>query len=79
MKDNPLAQHFAYMTDGYAQWQRKDRRRLKRNHTAVVALALFLALGVNAAAFSIPMRYSSYSGSYGPDAAAIVDYLLSHQ
>ena len=57
MKDNPLAQHFAYMTDGYAQWQRKDRRRLKRNHTAVVALALFLALGVNAAAFSIPMRY----------------------
>ena len=77
MKEDSLPPLLAKMTEGYARWHEGDRRRRRRRNVAVVATALVLAVGVNAIAFSIPMRYSFYSGSYGPDAASVADYLLS--
>lgn len=79
MKDNRLTPVLDYMTDGYTQWVAAARRRRKRRHVAIVAATLLLAVGVNATAYAIPMRYSTYDGSYGPAAVPVVEYLLSKQ
>lgn len=79
MKDNNLTILLDYMSDGYVEWTKKRcRRRIKRYKTLVV-LSLLLAVGVNTTAFAIPMRYSSYSGSYAPDAVPMIDYLIYRQ
>ena len=79
MKEATLSPLVAKMTEGYARWQERDRRCRRRRNVAVIAISFVLSVGVNAIALSVPMRYSSYSGSYGPDAAAVTDYLLSQK
>ncbi len=79
MNERPLAPLLSQMTDGYAQWQDDDRRRRRRRHVTVIALSLALTLAVDIIAFTTPMYYSSYSGSYGPDAAPIVKQMLTRQ
>lgn len=77
MNEKALTPLLAQMTDGYARWQDKDRRRRRRRRVAIVATALLLTVTVDATAFSLPQRYSSFAGGYGPDAVPVVDQLLS--
>ena len=79
MNENNLTTYLARMTDGYRDWQHADRRRCRRRHLAVAALAVFLAVAVNAFALALPQRYSSFAGSYGPDAVPVVEQMLSRQ
>ena len=79
MKDTNLTILLDYMSDGYVEWAQHKRQSRKRRYKVVVAAAIILAVGVNVPAFSIPMRYSSYSGSYAPDAVPMIDYLVYRQ
>jgi hypothetical protein len=79
MKGNNLTTYLDYMTDGYVEWAKNKCRRRRRRDKIIVAIAIFFAVAVNTTAFAIPMRYSTYSGSYGPDAVPVVDYLVHRQ
>lgn len=76
MKDTNLTILLDYMSDGYVEWAQHKRQSRKRRYKVVVAAAIILAVGVNVTAFSIPMRYSTYCGSYGPDAVPVVDEII---
>ena len=78
MNEEPLTPLLDHMADGYDHWQRQRRRHSRRRHLAVAALSLLVAVAINLFAFSLPMRYSSYAGSYGPDAVRNVDQMMSN-
>lgn len=79
MNKEKLTPLLTQITDGYVRWQNDDRRRRKRRHLSIVAFSLCTAVAVDVAALSLPHRYSSYAGSYGPDAVALVDQMLQSQ
>lgn len=79
MNEESLTLLLEQMTDGYSRWHERDRRHRRRCHVAVVVVSLLLAVTVNVAAHALPMRYSFYAGSYGPDAVPVVDQMLQGQ